>query len=123
MTAHVILSSICSPIFALPFVYPLILWGAFQNPPGKALNLLENEQFIFNLTWSLRSSIAWIFISLFSYGALSFPFTIAFNSLLWRWKIRRHHFSWWMFFLVSIVVSGAIYAVVFWIGSQSLRWT
>lgn len=123
IAVHVILSSICSPVFALPFVYPIILWGAFQHPPGKALNLLENEQFVYNFTWSLRSSIAWIFISIFSYGALSIPFTIAFNSFLWRWKIRCPNISWKMFFLASILLSGAIYAVVFWLGSKSLKWT
>ena len=123
IVAHVTLASILSPIFSLPFVYPIILLGAFQHPPGKALNLLANEQFVYNFTWSLRSSIAWILISIFTYGALSLPFTIAFNSLLWKWKINRHNFTWRMFFIVSILVSGAIYAVVFWLGSKSLRWT
>jgi len=123
IVAHVTLASILSPIFSLPFVYPIILLGAFQHPPGKALNLLANEQFVYNFSWSLRSSIAWILISIFTYGALSLPFTIAFNSLLWKWKISRHNFTWRMFFIVSILVSGAIYAVVFWLGSKSLWWT
>ena len=123
IAAHVTLASILSPIFALPFVYPIILLGAFQHPPGNALNLLANEQFVYNFTWSLRSSIAWILISIFTYGALSLPFTIVFNSLLWKWKISRHNFTWMMFFIVSILMSGAIYALIFWLGSKSLRWT